>query len=98
MLLAMRWLVVVLFLLTCGIVIAANARIMLRWIAYRERSSLTPVIGGVSGSIAFLLLPGGALAKWSWIPLIVDCGSLPLILGALWLALKRRSPATISRI
>jgi hypothetical protein len=69
-----------LFLLTCSIALAvANARILLRWLVLRRKSSIMPFLGGILGVGGVLLLPVHGTNKWFWLPLIFDWGALPTL-------------------
>jgi hypothetical protein len=39
-----------------------------------------PFVGGVLCAVGIVMFPADTIAKWWWIPLIVDLGSTPLLL------------------
>jgi hypothetical protein len=41
--------------------------------------SMVPVIGGVAGALACLVAPVVGLARWAWLPLVLDVGCAPLL-------------------
>lgn len=47
---------------------------------FRESPSMIPLFGAVFGSLAILIAPWADMHKWWWVPFVVDCGSLPLLL------------------
>jgi hypothetical protein len=52
-----------------------NAGIVWGWFVHKRSGSLVPLIGGLGGLGAFLLLPFGVLNTWWWIPLVADLGT-----------------------
>lgn len=55
--------------------------VQLRKIAY---PSWIPVLGGVAGSAALLIIPMASLHSFWWIPLLVDPGT---VIGHIWTAI-----------
>jgi hypothetical protein len=55
----------------------------------RKGVSLVPLVGGVSGAIAILAFPREGLGKWAWVPLVLDPGTLFLVLTPLLLLYRR---------
>ncbi len=51
--------------------------------------AITSLFGGIiaAGGVARLALPGAS--KWAWIPLVIDWGGLPMLLGA-WLTERQK--------
>jgi hypothetical protein len=52
--------------------------------------SMVPVIGGVAGALAFVVAPIPGLARWAWLPLVLDVGCAPLLAFALGNVVRRR--------
>lgn len=73
----MGWLLAVIFVL----VTAGNLAIVYRWLVLKRHSSEVPVIEGVAGVAACFLLPSDSLHRWWFVPLLVDPGSLPLMMS-----------------
>ncbi len=71
----MEWLFAGLFLL----VAVGNLGIALRWYVRGKSGSLVPLLGGLSGIAACVILPFPALRNWWWTPLIADPGSVYLV-------------------
>ncbi|MFN7935382.1 MAG: hypothetical protein U0R19_18785 [Bryobacteraceae bacterium] len=71
----MGWLLVAIF----ALVSAGNLAIVYRWLVLKVHGSLVPLIGGVAGAAACILLPVDWLRRWWFVPLLVDPGSLPLM-------------------
>lgn len=44
--------------------------------------SLVPFVGGVAGALGCLVAPVPNVARWGWLPLLVDLGCVPLLLLA----------------
>ena len=52
--------------------------------------SFVPLVGGVMGALALLLVPLPGASRFWWVPLFADFGSIPLILWtAVWHAFFR---------
>lgn len=49
----------------------------------KKAPSLVPLVGGLCGMLAMLIVPLPSLRKWWWLAFVVDCGSLPLIIRTL---------------
>ncbi len=51
-----------------------------------RRGSIAPLIGGIAGGIACLVCPMPGVARWAWLPLLLDLGCVPFLLlfGYLW--------------
>jgi len=56
-----------------------NYWIKIRWYLYKRPGSLTPFIAGTCGAIACLIAPL-EIFNWAWIPLVVDIGSIPMLI------------------
>ena len=57
---------------------------------FRRTSSWVPLVGGVLGAISMLCIPIDGVAKWAWIPLIADWGTVPgLSYTAIWYLLGK---------
>lgn len=56
-----------------------------------EAPSWTPLIAGLLGVLAALLLPLN-LSRYWWLPLLMDWGSAPGIIHALWWNIFRKPP------
>ena len=48
----------------------------------KEHQSWVPLLGGVSGAIAFVILPWEMLSELWWVPFVLDWGSVPGFLFA----------------
>ena len=56
-----------------------NFVIVFGWYLRRRRGSLVPLVGGLAGISACFTLPYHALRSWWYVPLLIDLGSLPLL-------------------
>lgn len=62
-------------------VIAVNWRIVWRNYTTGKTGSLIPGLGGLSGSYVVWNIATTPAVRWFWwIPLVIDCGSIPLLL------------------
>ena len=39
--------------------------------------SWIPLVGGICGAFGLMFIPVGVAHKWCWLPLILDCGTVP---------------------
>ncbi len=76
------------FLLAVG----GNVHTILRYYLRGERGSLVPLVGGVFGSLALVAWPMERLWHWFWVPLVVDPGTLPMVLWAALSFFVRKHP------
>lgn len=76
-----RWcLGAILFLLFLWIAFFNDAILWQELIRKKKTASWVPVFGGALGAVSFLIFPVPRLARWFWLPLILDYGCLPGIL------------------
>lgn len=91
----MHWfLFFVLSALCVWVVVGNAATVLAAWFAKRG-GSLAPLIGGLSGMLALLIAPIPGWRAWWWVPLVLDLGSLPLLLACLpaacaWIVQRRK--------
>ena len=65
-----------------GVFIAYNARIFWIEVILKEHSqSVLPIVGGILAGAGIALLPESDSWKWAWIPLLIDWGGLPSLVG-----------------
>jgi hypothetical protein len=79
----MRW--VAFYIASCVFIAVSSANMVytILWALKRKRNSFVPVIGGLAGLIAMLIVPIEGARKLAWIPLFVDVGCLPLVIAAI---------------
>jgi len=60
-----------------------------------SHTSVIPFLGGLSGTIGLLIAPVNGIAVFWWIPLLLDWGSVPLVVFSASYALsKKRTKAS----
>ena len=74
----------VILLAVFGICAISNALIICIGPFLRWRTSMVPIVGGLTGSLGFLLFDH--LASFWWLPPIIDFGTIPLFV---WWLLAR---------
>lgn len=72
-----RWVIGICGLLWSVAVCAYNARSIILQIRGLHAPSWIPLLGGVSGAMALLILPHPSFAAMWWLPLFLDYGSIP---------------------
>jgi hypothetical protein len=65
------------------IVIIGNLTIAMRWYLSKRGASMIPFIGGIMGAIGLCLMPVSPWNHLWWIPLVIDIGCTPLLVGVL---------------
>lgn len=76
-----RWIVGLALLVFCTCVSVCNIALVCRAIFRHWRGTLIPIVGGVCGMIGILIIPCYQLRTYCWIPLLMDVGCGPLIVG-----------------
>jgi hypothetical protein len=86
-----RWIVAGLLLAFSVLVSVMNGAMVIRYFLRKKRSSLAPFVGGLSGAVGMLVVPLH-VARWCWVPFLLDV-SCPLTVATLLrLAWNRRIP------
>lgn len=80
MLTGVRWIAGSILFLMFAWVAIFNALIIRVRIFEKKYSSQIPIAGGLFGALAFSTLPLRWLNELWWLPLILDLGSLPLLI------------------
>jgi hypothetical protein len=57
----------------------------------KKWSSCITLLGGGTLSIGLLLLPVDGVARFAWLPLVLDWGSLPVIVASLVIHLRMKN-------
>lgn len=87
-----RWISAILFGVVALWLIALNWRVF--WHRHVKQlpnvSSWIPLLGGVVGGAAILLVPIPGCYRWCWVPLLADWGSIPGITYAVFWNLRTR--------
>ena len=73
----MDWALSVVLLLVGGFVIIMNWVIIYYSLVKKKHSSWAPPAGGVFAAVSLAILPIAGVAKYWYVPLIVDYGCLP---------------------
>jgi hypothetical protein len=74
-------LAIVLAVLSAAAVVGNIGIVLWQLFLGRKGISLVPLVGGLLGALAVLTFPREGLAMWFWIPLVLDPGTLILILA-----------------
>ena len=98
----LRWLLTLPLLLVSVLFILVNLRVLVLNLRSNLNAGPAPftLVGGLSGSIALLLLPVGDLGErigYLWVPLFADLGTAPWYLAMLVLALWQRMHPSVWR-
>lgn len=65
-------------------VIMVHVWIVAQSLMGRKAPSMVPLIGGVSASIALVVLPVDGSSRWWWLPLLMDPGCTGALVLMLW--------------
>lgn len=69
-------------------ILICNLRLVLRWVFRQQRASFVLIVGGIAGSIGFLIVPVSVVNDWFGAPIVIDV-SLPYMLGlVIWVVRK----------
>jgi len=74
----MIWIFVI-FSIISILIIGSNWFMAVRWWLFKERASMIPLIGGVSGVVAILTSGWSQAVIFCWLPLILDLGTLMIV-------------------
>jgi hypothetical protein len=86
------WIAAGLFGALCAFLTFINGAILVQGaILKQETPSWVPLMGGLSGVVALLLCPLAGTARWWWVPLVLDYGSLPGALHTAWYYWRHRN-------
>lgn len=64
----------------------SNLAISIRQVRLKSSETLLLLVGGLAGVVAVLLMPVEGVRRYWWIPLLVDMGSLPIVV---WVIIRR---------
>ncbi len=79
-------------LLSLNIILFNWIRVLKPSILGKDSGNIVGYIGAILGVISLLIIPIPGLAKWWWVPPLVDFGTVPVwIFGAIMHAYKRPS-------
>jgi heme/copper-type cytochrome/quinol oxidase subunit 1 len=84
----LRWIIGIALLGLGAWISLANWVCVWNWVTSGRRFSLLPLFGGSFAAVGLLVLPVGAWA-WAWIPLVLDLGCAPMLIGAVVFHLRR---------
>ena len=87
--LALRWTVAAILLLVFLLISVGNVFSIIAYLWRKQHISAIPFIGGILGVCGFLAPPVGWLSHWWWLPLVIDYGSLPMmVVFFIWYAMR----------
>ena len=70
------------FIIIGSVAIAYNAMIFWDTVVCKSHApSVVPFIGGILAAVGLMILPITEGWKWTWIPLVIDWGGLPMFLA-----------------
>jgi len=87
-----RWIIGTTFLLFGGYMIVMNWGVFINnHVLKKKWTSAVPFVGGVAAAIGLACLPVAGLWRFSWVLLIIDWGSIPVVCVSLICHLKGSS-------
>ena len=84
------WLVSGVLALFGGWIVITNYWITIRWYRHRRTASHTPLLGGLCLMAAMLASPIPRVARYAWVPLVIDLGCLVMVVGFLYVVVWKR--------
>lgn len=85
----MSWILGVFLAAVFLLATAGNLGIVLNWLAKGKHGTFVPLVGGLVGCAACYALPLPHLARWSWLPFVLDLGSAYLFIALIVFVLRR---------
>ena len=70
---------------------AANGSVFIKWLLYRKTGSTIPLIGGIAGCVAFVVLPWPIIRFYWWIPFILDASYVLYIITLVHALIRPRN-------
>jgi hypothetical protein len=86
-----RWVLSALLALAFLGIAVVNWGVLIRGVVKRVRGTWIPLFGGVCGAAGVLVLPLDGAWRFFWLPLVLDWGSIPGLVHAGVLMLRRRA-------
>lgn len=86
----LRWVVASSLGVVWVIIASFNGRGMMHSLLARRMGFVIPFIGGLVGLIGVVVCPLLASNRWLWVPLVLDVGTLPLLVFAAATTLSRK--------
>jgi hypothetical protein len=85
-----QWTVALLFTLVCVATAQCNWFVLTRFAIQGRSGSMVPILGGLAGCLAVLIVPLDGAQRWWWLPLLLDIGCAPYFpLGITWLLVRK---------
>ena len=82
----MRWTLSIVFGSVFLWISSMNAAIFWKGVVLRQRApSFGPLLAGVCGAVALLIVPLTGARRWWWIPLLLDWGSVGTLVAVVYL-------------
>jgi hypothetical protein len=74
-----KWVCAVVLGLAFLLLATANAWAVASYFRSKRHVSAVPVIGGICGSLALVIVPIDGQRVWWWLPLVLDYGCVPML-------------------
>ena len=84
------WLVSGVLALFGGWIVITNYWITIRWYRHRRTASHTPLLGGLCLMAAMLASPIPRVARYAWVPLVIDLRCLVMVVGFLYVVVWKQ--------
>lgn len=62
-----------------------------RWLLFRRKASLVPLVGGAAFALGCAILPHAPGRLWWWLLAVIDPGTCLLAIGVCWKRIARRT-------
>lgn len=78
------WIIGVILLVFSGYMIVMNWAVFVNnHVVKKKWTSAIPFVGGIAGMLGMICIPVNGLWKYCWLPILIDWGSVPVVVVAL---------------
>jgi hypothetical protein len=89
---ACRWLFAILLAIPCLLCTLGNLLSLAGTLFTKKTTSLIPLAGGIFGCFALIIIPIAAVARYFWLPLVADPGTILSVIGVIIISWRHRAP------
>lgn len=84
------WIIGVILLVFSGYMIVMNWAVFVNnHVIKKKWTSAIPFVGGIAGTLGLICIPVSGLWRFCWLPILIDWGSVPVVVVALISKIRR---------